>query len=243
MEASRIMVQFETEFLDVIQRAHDVKSFRFKIKDRVDFKPGQFFFVGIKINNDESTKHFSFSNSPTETGYIEFTKRITSSEFSKALSVIEPGNWAKIKMPYGSFTFEGEYEKIAFLSGGIGITPIRSICAFVRDKNIPADIVLLYGNNREEDIVFREDFDDFTRTSKNIKVVYTLTAPDMDKNTWRGRTGYISPNMIREEIPDYQERVFYLCGPPRMVDSLINILKKDLGIKDDKIKTENFTGY
>ena len=237
------MIEFDSRITEVIQRTDDVKSFRFETKENATFVAGQFFFLTIKVDGKDASKHFSFSNSPTEKGYIEFTKRITTSSFSQALDKLKVGGEIHVKMPFGKFTLEDNNKKIAFLSGGIGITPIRSICAFVRDKNIPTDIVLLYGNNREEDIVFREDFDDFTRTSKNIKVVYTLTAPDMDKNTWRGRTGYISPNMIREEIPDYQERVFYLCGPPRMVDSLINILKKDLGIKDDKIKTENFTGY
>ena len=62
------MIEFETEVSDIIQRTHDVKSFRFRTKEDVDFKPGQFFFVTIKIEGMERTKHFSFSNSPTESG-------------------------------------------------------------------------------------------------------------------------------------------------------------------------------
>ena len=69
-------LEFETTVLDVIKRAPGVKSFRFRIKDPVDFKAGQFFLLTIRINNTESSKHFSFSNSPTEAGYIEFTKRV-----------------------------------------------------------------------------------------------------------------------------------------------------------------------
>jgi hypothetical protein len=37
----------------------------------------------------ETTKPFSISNSPTENKYIEFTKRITSSEYSKTLNNIK----------------------------------------------------------------------------------------------------------------------------------------------------------
>jgi len=48
---------------------------------------------------------------------------------------------------------------------------------------------------------------------------------------------------VREEIPDFIERVFYICGPPKMVESLINILKNRLGIQDERIKRENFVGY
>jgi len=237
------MIKLETEVLDIIQRTHNVKSFRFRIEEEVDFKPGQFFFVTIKIDGAERTKHFSFSNSPTEKGYVEFTKRITDSEFSQALERLKVGNWARLKMPYGSFTFGGEYEKIVFLSGGIGITPIRSICKFATDSILPTDMVLLYGNNREEDIIFRQDLDSMQSVNKNLSIVYTLTSSDIDKKIWKGRTGYINDNMIKEEIPDYAERIFYICGPPRMVESLINILRNKLGIQEDKIKTENFVGY
>jgi len=237
------MIKFETEVLDIVQRTHNVKSFRFKIKEDVNFKPGQFFFVTIKIDGVERTKHFSFSNSPTEKGYVEFTKRITDSEFSQALERLKAGDWTRLKMPYGSFTFEGEYEKIAFLSGGIGITPIRSICKFATDSMLPTDMVLLYGNNREEDIIFRQDLDNMQSVNKNLRIVYTLTSSDIDRKIWKGRTGYIDDTMIKEEMPDYTERIFYICGPPRMVESLINILRNKLGVQQDKIKIENFSGY
>ncbi len=237
------MVVFETEVSDVIQRTDNVKSFRFRVEEDVDFKPGQFLSVSIKVEGTERTKHFSFSNSPTEKGYIEFTKRITDSEFSGALDRLKAGDWARLKMPYGSFTFRGEYEKIAFLSGGIGITPIRSICKFAADMRLPTDIVLLYGNSKEQDIIFRQDLDEMAAANKNIRVVYTLTSPDVDRQAWHGRTGYIDEKMIKEEMPDYKERTFYMCGPPKMVGSLVNVLDNKLSMQEDKIKTENFVGY
>lgn len=237
------MIEFETELLDIIQRTPNVKSFRFKIKQDLDFKPGQFFFVGIDISGKERTKHFSFSNSPTEKGYAEFTKRITASPFSQGLDSLRIGEKARLKMPYGSFTFTGEYEKIAFLSGGIGITPIRSICKFVADKGLPTDIVLLYGNNTEKDIIFRKDLDDLQAANKNMRIVYTLTSPDADRKSWSGRTGLIDDKMVKEEIVDYKERLFYICGPPLMVENLTDILKAKLNLEEGRIKLENFTGY
>jgi len=231
---------FETEVVDIIQRTHDVKSFRFKTEESVNFKPGQFFFVTIKIDGEEKTKHFSFSNSPTEKGYIEFTKRITDSDYSKALGKLKIGDWAKLKMPLGQFTFEGEYPKIAFVSGGIGITPIRSICKFVTDKKIPTDIILLYGNRTEEDIAFRDDLAEMQKLNENLRVIYTLDNPS---KKWEGRIGHINDEMIREEIEDFKERIFYICGPPKMVEMLEGILKDKLSVTSDRIKIENFSGY
>lgn len=236
------IIEFETEVIEVIQRTGDVKSFRFAVPGEVDFMPGQFFFVTIRIDNKEATKHFSFSNSPTEKGYIEFTKRLTESEFSRALDRLKVGDWAKIKMPYGQFTFKGEYEKIAFLAGGIGITPIRSICKFICDEKLSVDVVLIYGNKTEKDIVFKEDFDVMTSENKNMRVIYTIDSP-LDKDSWDGKVGFITAEMIKDEITDYRERICYICGPPKMVDYLRTLLYDELKIPKERMKIEQFLGY
>jgi len=237
------MIIFETEVIAVIDRAPGVKSFRFKTDKNLSFKSGQFFLINIMVNGQEQTKHFSFSNSPTEVGFIEFTKRLTGSDFSNALNRLKPGDRAKIKAPYGNFTLNSGYERVAFLSGGIGITPIRSISKFVVDKGLPVDIVLLYGNNREADIIFKRDFDSMAEMKDNFRVVYTLTSEDIEKDKWHGRRGYIDADMIRKEMPDYKERIFFICGPSAMVETLNSTLEKKLDIPTDKIITENFTGY
>ncbi|MFC1631423.1 ferredoxin--NADP reductase [Candidatus Omnitrophota bacterium] len=237
------MLTFESEVSKIISRAPGVKSFQFKLKADVNYKPGQFFLTTIKIDGRELTKHFSFSSSPTEKGYIEFTKRITQSEYSQGLQNLKVGDWARLKLPLGSFTFEGEYEKVAFLSGGIGITPIRSICKYVSDRGLASDMVLLYGNATEQDIIFRADLDQLSQANKNLRVIYTLTAADVEQQGWSGRTGYITDQMIQTEIPDYKNRTFYICGPPKMVELLMDILKNKLAVAPEQIKLENFTGY
>ncbi len=228
---------------EVIDRAPGVKSFRFKLEREIDFKPGQFFCVMLDSEEGECVRYFSFSNSPTERGYIEFTKRITDSPFCIELCKLKAGNHVKLKMPGGSFTFEGEHKKIAFLSGGIGITPIRSMLKYIADKKLATDAVLIYGNRTQEDIIFRKDLDKLSAENKNIHVIYTISSKDSAKDTWKGKTGHIDEVMIKSEIPDYRERVFFICGPPRMVDKLVSVLKDGLGIDKDCIKRENFVGY
>ena len=237
------MIEFETRVLDIIKRTHNVKSFRLETGNDATFEAGQFFLATIKIEGKEDAKYFSFSNSPTEKGYIEFTKRITNSLFSQSLHRLKKGDWMRIKMPFGAFTFHDEHGKVAFLSGGIGITPLRSMSKFATDMKIPTDIVILYGNDTENDIIFKEDFDDMQKRNSNFRICYTLTSPHIDRKRWRGKTGYIDDRMIREEIPDYNQRVFSICGPPGMVQGLVSILKEKLGIQNDRIMIEKFKGY
>jgi len=237
------MIERDATFSEIVPRTCSVKSFRFPFTESESFKPGQYFFVTISVDGTDQKKPLSFSSSPTEKGYIEFTKRITESPFSKTLDATKPGGGARIRMPFGTFTFEGEYEKIALLSGGVGITPLRSICKNATDRKLRTDIVLLYGNNTQEDIIFRQDFDEMQRVNRNLRVVHTLTCPDASGSSWKGRTGYIDAAMVKEEIPDYRERVFFLCGPPKMVEALRSLLQDTLAVAKDKIRNENFAGY
>lgn len=234
---------FDTEVTDVIRRTQNIKSFRFTAPDEISFKAGEIFNLTIEIEGKNSTKHFSFSNSPTETAYIEFTKRITESSFSSALNNLRPGDWAHIRMPYGTFAYDGKEAKIAFITGGIGITCVRSICKYICDMNLKTDVVLLYSSKTLSDIVFYEDFDIMSSMHHNLRVVYTLTSPNVNRKEWTGRVGRISSIVIEDEIQDLFDRVFYLTGPPGMVDSIDTMLKDELSISDDKIKKEVFLGY
>jgi ferredoxin-NADP reductase len=233
---------FETRVIEIVQRTRDIKSFRFAVPGELAFLPGQYLVLTIKIDGVDAVKHFSLSISPTEQGYVEFTKRITGSEFSRALDVLRIGDWARIQLPYGFFTFTGEHERIAFLVGGIGITAVRSICKYACDKKLPTDMVLVYANRTEADIAFHQDLVEMAAQNPRLRVVYTLDAP-LDPAAWRGRTGFIGGTLVREELPDFAERHFYLCGPPRMVDTLRGMLADDLKIEPRRIIWEHFLGY
>ena len=232
-------MKFETSVSDIIPRTHNVQSLRFPRPKDLGYKAGQFMFVTIKSRDEEMRKHFTISSSPTEKDHIEFTKKLTGSEFSNALETMQIGDWAMIDAPYGRFTFEGEYEKIGMLSGGIGITPLRSICKYCTDMQLDAKMTLLYGNLTERDIVFRKEVIKMQEQNKNLKVIFTLDHPSGD---WTGYTGYIDAKMIKAEIPDYMDRVFYTCGPPGMIRAIAKLLE-EINLPKEQIKREIFSGY
>ncbi len=231
--------ELELTISDIIQRTYNVKSFRLGISKKFDFKAGQYLIVTLN-NNQSLTKPLSFSNSPTEHGYIEFTKKLTESEFSKILNGLKVGDRVKLRCPYGKFIYDEAFKKIIFLSGGIGITPIRSIAKYIVDKKLDTDMILFYGNRTVTDIVFKEDFDIMQREYPKLKVVNVLSQAD---ETYKGRVGHINCNVIKEEAPDYTERKYYLCGPPAMVEAMRCIIVGELKLCEDCIITEDFKGY
>lgn len=229
----------EAKINEIIPRTYNVKSFRLELNDKIDFRAGQFLSITLKTE-PKLEKYLSISSSPTEKGYIEFTKKITESEFSKILNNLKVGDYVKVKYPFGQFTLKDEYTKVAFIAGGIGITPIRSICKYAVDKELDVDIILLYGNRTIDDIVFRQDFDQMQKQYSKLKVVHVLceSARSIDC-----KIGLIDKKMIKDCINDCVRRKFYLCGPPAMVEAVQKILTSELSVSKSNIITENFVGY
>jgi ferredoxin-NADP reductase len=217
-----------------------VKSVRLQIEGDALFKAGQFMSVTLGAK-EGCQRYLSISSSPTEYGYLEFTKKITESDFSKILDTLKPDDPLKIKYPLGKFTLEDNpAQKIAFLSGGIGITPIRSICKYAADKRSDLDIALLYANRAFKDIVFKDDFDAMQNSFLKLKVVHLLCEAEPGFKCTIGR---INAEVIKKEIPDYTQRKFFLCGPPPMVEAMKGILSSELKVSLENIVTENFQGY
>lgn len=231
-------MKFETTLKEIIPRTPNVTSFRFSRPPELDYKAGQFFYITIKPTGKELSKHFSFSSSPTEKAYIEFTKKFTDSEFSTALKRFKIGDWTLIEAPFGKFVYEDE-RNVGMLAGGIGITPLLSICKFCTDLQLSTKITLIYGCRTEADIAFRQELEAMKQQNRNLKVVFVLNQAD---SNWNGPVGVIDADMIKREIPDYKETTFYTCGPPVMVE-IMEKLVENLGLPETQLKREYFAGY
>ena len=231
--------EVELKVLEVIQRTYNVKSVRLEIKGEPDYIAGQ--FLSVRFKDDPKLKRFlSISSSPTEKGYIEFTKKITQSDFSCRLNNLKSGDTLMIKYPLGKFTLEGLSGKIAFLSGGIGITPIRSIIKYAVDKQLGLDMVLVYSNRSGKDVVFKEDFDQMQAKYPKLRVLHVLCEPAPN---FKCTVGLINAQVVKNEVPDYLERKFFLCGLPLMVEAMDKMLMEEHNILKENIITENFVGY
>ena len=232
-------VEIDARVKEVIRRNYNVKSFRLEIADWLDFKAGQ--FLQVRLQGGPNLKRYlSISSSPTEKCYLEFTKKITQSDFSTALDNLKAGDRVNIQYPLGKFILDEFAPKVAFLSGGIGITPIRSICQYAVDKNIGTDIVLVYSNRSIRDMVFKDDFSAMSKSYPLLRIAHVLCEAEQG---FKCTVGQINASVIKNEIPDYAERKFYLCGPPQMVEAMRKILAEELGLSGEKIVVENFQGY
>jgi len=236
------MKELKARLIERIKRTDTVESFRFAPAERIDFVAGQFMQVILDENNRENkelNKYLSFSSSPLRP-YIEFTKRISQSAFCQRLEALKPGDEILLKAPLGACVFKEEYKKIAFLIGGIGITPVISIIEYITEKKTPTDTVLFYSNRNESEIAFRPELEQWKAQNDKLKVCYTVSdCQPKDASCVYGR---ISKELLLEKLPDLKERTTFIFGPPKMVEAIASLCK-ELGCDKNTIKTESFIGY
>ncbi len=232
----------KTKFLTRIDRTPDIVSFRFQPEEKFDFLAGQFtqimFDPGNPANRDLN-KYLSFSSVPGYE-YFEVTKRLSTSLFSQHLRNLKPGEIVLIKKPMGNCVIQPDYRKIAFLVGGIGITPVVSLVGSFVSQGLSLDTFVFYSNRTDDSIAFRDEFDLWQENNKLLNVIYTVTdcTPKDDSCV----SGAISTRLIGEKCTDFLERVIFIFGPPRMVEAMRN-LSLEFGCRRENIKTEGFVGY
>src|SRR5919202_1102079 len=248
--------------------ATDVMSFRFSKQEKqeqaregddrqnsvFDYTAGQYAFFDIGgVYNDSKgpIRHFTISSSPTE-DFIMITTRIRDTPYKKRLSSLEENTIVKVRGPQGKFVLHEDYSKPAvFLSGGIGVTPFRSMIKYATDKQLPIKIVMFDSNRNQENTLFKKEFDEYVNINRNLKIVYTITEEEQGSQDasimqqWTGERGRIDKAMLTKHLTDDEIRnsIFYTCGPPGMIKAMQDLIQKDLKIPKDRIKVEEFTGY
>ena len=232
------MSEWKVKLIEKIERTEDIKSFRFERPEDLKYFPGQFSYFYIpKEEGGELFHHFSFSSSPTEP-FIEFTTRIRESEYKKRLNQLPIGTTIRISTILGKFSLTSKFNKVVFICAGIGITAARSNIKWVIDTQTKIDIVLLYGNRNLNNIAFKNELEAIK--VNNFKMFHILSQPDEGWKGWRGR---INEQFILSSVPDWEERRWFISGPPAMVDRNEKILTEDICVPIEIIREEFYIGY
>lgn len=210
------------------------------------FKAGQFGDFTLvdpsETDAEGNIRGFSLASAPYEADLM-FATRMRDTAFKRVLKTMEVGTEITLDAPYGSFTLHNNAKKPAvFLTGGIGVTPVRSIVLQAAHDKLPHKIFLFDSNRRPEDSAFLDELMNAQQQNPNYTFVGTMT--DMEKSDlkWEGETGYITKAMLEKHVGDLTLPIYYLAGPASMVTAMRKTLN-EAGVDDDNIRTEEFSGY
>lgn len=224
----------------------DIYSFYFDTAGKnFSFLPGQYMRVkvpGVSLDPRGDSRLLSISSSTSEKNIIMHTTRITDSPYKKALGNLRKGDKVDFFGPVGRFIVDEGFKGMhVLLSGGMGITPFRSILKSMYSYNSKLKFLLIAAFSKYEDVIFLEDFTDISKNSKNLHVVYTLSG-DKNFKKWTGEKGKIDSVLLSRHISDFGDSRFYICGPEGFVLTSEEMLVA-LGVSEENINLERFRGY
>lgn len=197
------------------------------------FKAGQYIQIRLpKLNyNDPKglSRVFSIATSPNDKIKLSVAFKNFGSGFKKTLMELPKGALIDIEGPYGSFCLPiNQSQQIVFIAGGIGITPCISMIRFANENKLQNIITLLYANNNQENAAYFNELNAIAKENNNFKVI--------------NKFGKIDADFITGNIKNLTDCLWYIVGPPAMVEAVKNIVS-NLGIKNENIIIEDFIGY
>ena len=245
MAATAAWPVFDTALVSRELVADRTMAFRFAKPAGWDYRAGQFVDITLhdppETDPEGNTRGFSISSAPSE-DVIMITTRLRDTAFKRVLRTMPLGTVAKVEGPFGDLRLHHAVRPAVVLTGGIGITPFRSILVeAIRTAGLGYPVVVLYANRRPQDAAFLEELRELAEQDANFTFVPTMSAAS-DVDRWDGERGRIDAGMLGRHLAGLTNAIYYLTGPPGMVAGLRTLLL-DTGVDEDDIRTEEFTGY
>lgn len=203
-----------------------------------DFDAGQFINILVPEtpNNKALKRPYSIASPPIWKGYIDLCwKRVPGGIATNYLWTLKEGDTLQIQGPLGRFTYRQPLPKtIIYISTGTGIAPFRSMIHVLLDKKAPVEIWNIFGNRFEEDVLYKEEFEELAKKHPNLKNVFTVSRP----KTWKGETQYVQ-HMLKKYIPDAKDKHIYICGLTNMINEVV-AAANEIGFTKEQIFYEKY---
>jgi ferredoxin-NADP reductase len=218
-----------------IVRVKSVDNVTHDVLKIVTEKPKMYLFTSgqateFSINKKdwkEEKRPFTFTSLP-DSEYLEFTiKTYPQHEgVTNELLNLKTDDELILNNVFGAITYKGEG---VFIAGGAGVTPFISIFRDLKSKNLIGDNKLIFANKTKADIILESEFKDMLGTN----FINILS----DENVKGYANGTITEDFIKTHS-DSSNKIFYLCGPPPMMEAIEKYLKNMEVDKKSIVKEE-----
>jgi len=209
------------------------------------FEPGQWVNLVLPLPGGEVKRAYSIA-SPPEEGARRFelaVTRVSGGAGSQYLHGLPEGAVLRAIGPHGLFTRPpAEEAPSLFIGTGTGLTPLRSMIRAALAAGARTPLWLLFGARHEEDILYQDELAAFAEARPNVRYEVTLSRPGPG---WSGRSGYVQAHLpelvaaLRAAGGGVPPRA-YVCGLDRMVSSVRDHLRGELGFERKRVHTERY---
>lgn len=216
--------------LKVIQETWDVRTYCFSMQQPVlfFFKPGQFVTLELEIDGEQVMRSYTISSAPSIPYSFSITvKRVPGGRVSNWLHEhLAEGDLVAVHGPVGQFNcIDHPAEKLLFLSGGVGITPVMSMARWYFNTNTEVDMVFAHSARTPSDIIYRAELDYMSTRIGNFKL-HLICERSETGQAWGGYRGLLNREMLQLIAPDFLDREVFCCGPDAYMRAVRRILQE-----------------
>jgi len=240
-------MEFKSKILE-IKKCEDEKNcfniIKFDKPEEFDFKSGQFVMI--------STDDFKLRNNPEQLKWSSFS--IASAPFQKDLELCirildsdgltnhlaktkKQGNEVNVKGPFGNFVLNKEFKEVSFVALGTGIAPMISMIRTLLHENDERPINLFYGFRNRCCFLYHEELMEMQKKFPNFNLNFIPSDPEQD---WDVPKGFVQDLIDKADFSVPKPEIdFYMCGPPKALESIKEFLIEK-GFNKDKIFYEKW---
>ena len=244
---ARVMDRFhpaklEIALSEIIPETASATTLRLISRDHYlpPFQAGQYLSIAVEINGVRTSRPYSISSAPHQTGFYDITIRRKEEGFvsSYLLDQARVGDQLSARSPAGHFHYNPLFhgKDLVFLAGGSGITPFMSMIREVTDRGLDRKIHLIYGSVLKSDVIFHKELTERATNHENFNYSLVISSPPRG---YRGLRGFITAELIGRLVGDIGTKTFYICGPEEMYRFCLPELEK-LGLPRRKIRKEMY---
>jgi ferredoxin-NADP reductase len=232
----------EMEIESVNMELPDTKTLRLKWPEDypVEFLTGQF----ITVYWPDAPKYkraYSLSSCALDQGFFEVTVKRDGKMGTRIVDWAEAGQKLFVIPPTGRFlpVFDPPGKHLICIAGGSGVTPFRGFVREATRRNLDTKITILYSVRTTDDIIFNREFRELEQQNPRFKFLVTCTRLG-DDDPWPGRRGRIDADWVNEQIDSLADTCFYACGPNALVENTEKLVREQMGVPKEQMKTEKW---
>jgi Na+-transporting NADH:ubiquinone oxidoreductase subunit F len=214
-----------------------------------------FKFFDLKtVSKENVIRAYSMANYPEERGVVKFNIRIATPPprteginpgiMSSYVFNMKPGDKVTVYGPFGEFFAKDTDAEMVFIGGGAGMAPMRShIFDQLKRLKSTRKMSFWYGARSLRELFYDDEYNALAAEFPNFNWHVAMSDPQPEDN-WDGLTGFIHNVLFEQYLRDHpapEDCEYYMCGPPIMNQSVINMLI-DLGVEPENIMLDDFGG-
>jgi ferredoxin-NADP reductase len=196
------------------------------------YHPGQWIDCYADIDGERRVAGYSIASSPTTKGAFELAVKRSDNPVTQYIHTrARVGDTLYVEGGQGDVYYTREMgDNLVIFAAGIGIAPMMGILRYAHAVG-DVEAKMIYGAASDEELAYLVEIRSIADANPRITHHVTVSGGGTKQ-----REGKVDESLLSELGLDLGA-LYFVCGPPPMINSTVNILRK-MGVQDRRIRYE-----